>query len=727
MTMPAATAPAPRAPTRSPTVTPPSPGSPPDHPTPATGIARSLALSTALPGKPDGHDRPGGAGGELPSELGLPRPTDKSDGEGSTTAKLQLAAGRKLGTLELTGPLGRGGMGTVWEAVDTSLHRRVAVKFLTEAKDDARRRFLREARLAAGLSHPHIVTVHQVAEEAGVPYIVTELMEGGSLDQIVGGMGPMAPAAAAKLLLQAASALEHAHARRVVHRDIKPGNMLLTADGVLKVADFGLARSLGDASDLTTPGTVVGTPQYLAPELCTGGEPGPATDLYALGCTGWFLLTGKKPFAGGDAWQVMLKHVHEPLPDLTKLRPDVPAALVRIINRVCAKSPEERHRSAAELAADLDRYLAGGERSAGGTLHVDGAEIASREGGTSVLTIGGAADDAGRRAGGDAGGADVGGGEPPTVDLETDSPQAGSPLGPVGVGGTSGGGAAGGNGRTVVAAGAGTAMHGISPLSVESLGSGAGSRRPDPLVRLAATAAGAVAVAIGVWFCGAVFRAWQPDGVWVDGLHPFAKEHVGNGQVLAYLFWMGWLALAAGPIINTLHARHGAPGATLGVLAALDAALASSLLFWGPVAGLVLLVIAAVPGLILMAVQARDDNGFSVPGMTLLAGVGAVLTAVAVPGAPVPVMPWLGGVLDVNKAEWWQYITFAVVPALVTFLPALLGAVFQVSVLRDGRFAIGLGLCLTTGMYIWGPAGGVMLSMTALTAIGGLLTALDIT
>jgi serine/threonine-protein kinase len=286
----------------------------------------------------------------------------------------EVAIGTQLGAYRVETVLGRGGMGVVYRAVDTVLSRPVALKFLSAATADARDRFLREARLAAGLVHPNIVTVHHVGDHLGVPYIVTELMAGGSLDTLVRGRGRLPPHASAGLVLAAARGLAYAHDRGIIHRDIKPANLLLDEAGNVKVADFGLAKALDAArtADVKTgTGALVGTPQYLPPEQVTAGDPGsPAGDVYSLGCTLYFLLTGDHPYQAESIYQVLFQLVNAPIPDVRTKVPEVPESLNRVLKRATAKDRAERYRHAGELVADLEGFVrpaSSASRSVSGT------------------------------------------------------------------------------------------------------------------------------------------------------------------------------------------------------------------------------------------------------------------------------------------------------------------------------------------------------------------------
>ncbi|MEV5574820.1 serine/threonine-protein kinase [Spirillospora sp. NPDC052269] len=261
-------------------------------------------------------------------------------------------------------PLGRGGMGEVWRATDERLRRPVAVKLIrAEAGDDERTsaRLLREAETAGTLQHPGITVVHDVGEhraaDGRVLYLVMELLEGQDLRVVLDASpGGMPAPRAASLTAQVAEALAAAHARGVVHRDVKPANLFLLPGDRVKICDFGIAH-LADAAAtrLTVEGGSIGTPRYMAPEQFMGGEIGPRSDLYALGCVLYELLTGNPPFTGTGA-QLMYQHLHEPPPPLP---PNVPDGLARIVHELLAKDPSARPGSAANVAAQLGMYAAG--------------------------------------------------------------------------------------------------------------------------------------------------------------------------------------------------------------------------------------------------------------------------------------------------------------------------------------------------------------------------------
>jgi eukaryotic-like serine/threonine-protein kinase len=250
-------------------------------------------------------------------------------------------------TVEKT--LGRGGMATVELARDEQLGRRVAVKrlFASLAADDVfQTRFLREARMAAALSHPNLVAVYDVGEEDGLPYIVMEYVEGETLADLMARTGAIDPDRAVDLLLQICAGLEHAHAAGLVHRDIKPQNLLVGRNGVAKIADFGIARTL-QATKLTLTGTVLGTASYLAPEQAAGEPVTAAADIYSLGAVAYELLAGWPPYRVESIVDLATAQ-QKPPPPLD----GVPAALNAVIQRSLAADPEARP-SAAGFAREL--------------------------------------------------------------------------------------------------------------------------------------------------------------------------------------------------------------------------------------------------------------------------------------------------------------------------------------------------------------------------------------
>ena len=267
-------------------------------------------------------------------------------------------AGMTLGSrYTLTDRIAAGGMGDVWRATDSVLGRVVAVKVMraSTAEDPTfADRFRDEARHSAGMSHQNIATVYDYGEDDGVAYLVMELVDGEPLSQMI-ARGPMNPDQVRRIVGQAALALAAAHAAGVVHRDVKPANILITPDGRVKLTDFGIARAVDGASHTRT-GEVLGTPQYLSPEQALGKGATGASDLYALGIITQEMLTGRKPFDSGSAVATALAQVNDPPPPL----PDwVPSDLRRIVDQSLAKDPADRPTSAAAVAAALGMSVTG--------------------------------------------------------------------------------------------------------------------------------------------------------------------------------------------------------------------------------------------------------------------------------------------------------------------------------------------------------------------------------
>jgi serine/threonine protein kinase len=261
------------------------------------------------------------------------------------------------GRYELTERIAAGGMGEVWRATDTVLGRAVAVKVLRTDNPAAMvSRFRDEARHMAALSHAGVARIHDYGEDGTSAYIVMELVPGEPLSSVVGREGRLPVATALSYLAQTAEALAAAHAIGVVHRDVKPGNLLVLEDGTIKVTDFGIARAVGSTSN-TVVGQVIGTPQYMSPEQATGGTATPLSDVYALGAVGYELLVGHPPFTGDSPLAVTLAQVQQPPPDLPE---SIPAQVRSLIMRSLAKDPAERPPSAADFARearDLQGWL----------------------------------------------------------------------------------------------------------------------------------------------------------------------------------------------------------------------------------------------------------------------------------------------------------------------------------------------------------------------------------
>ena len=269
---------------------------------------------------------------------------------------------QSLGRYDLTAHIARGGMADVFEATDRMLDRRVAVKILHQQYADTDTfvaRFRKEALAAANLSHPNIVSIYDWGEDAGTYFIVMELVKGRSLRDVVKSEGNLLPRRAAEIATEVASAIEVAHRNRVIHRDIKPGNILLAADGTVKVTDFGVARAWDDSHELTKTGAVIGTATYFSPEQARGDPADERSDIYSLGVVLYEMLVGHPPFSGETPVSVAYQHVTAEVPPPARLNPDVPIELENIVMRSLEKDPARRYRSAADIRRDLLLFLQG--------------------------------------------------------------------------------------------------------------------------------------------------------------------------------------------------------------------------------------------------------------------------------------------------------------------------------------------------------------------------------
>jgi eukaryotic-like serine/threonine-protein kinase len=281
---------------------------------------------------------------------------------------------------ELAEPLGVGGMARVVVAHDRLLNRRVAVKLIRDelvGDEASRRRLLREARAAAALHHPNTVAVFDVGQDEQ-PFIVMELVEGETLADRLARQGPLGVDETLGIAVAVLDGLAAAHDRGLVHRDVKPSNILLPRAGGVKLADFGIAKELSGATDVTATGRVLGTPRYLSPEQAAGAAAGPASDLYALGAVLYECLAGRAPFEAESPLAVALAHQQQPAPPLADRVPGLPPALGAVIERALAKRPEDRHADARTMRAALLRAAGDGTAvlpsSAAGDEHDDAFE-----------------------------------------------------------------------------------------------------------------------------------------------------------------------------------------------------------------------------------------------------------------------------------------------------------------------------------------------------------------
>jgi eukaryotic-like serine/threonine-protein kinase len=288
------------------------------------------------------------------------------------------------GRYELEEVVGHGGMSSVYRAHDALLERYVALKFLHEQyneDDDFVERFKREARSVAQLQHPNIVTVIDRGEEEGRQYIVFEYIDGENLKELVVRKGRLDVADALDVATEIARALAFAHDHGLIHRDVKPQNVLLNGDGRAKVTDFGIARSLDVEHGVTQTGTVLGSSNYIAPEQASGQVVDVRTDIYSLGVVLYELLTGEVPFPGESFVAVAMKHVHEPPPNVLDVRGDVPLRVAAAVDRALEKDPEQRFPTMDAFAAELEACTAELDRGADGdsTMVIPAAQRLQRQ------------------------------------------------------------------------------------------------------------------------------------------------------------------------------------------------------------------------------------------------------------------------------------------------------------------------------------------------------------
>jgi eukaryotic-like serine/threonine-protein kinase len=255
--------------------------------------------------------------------------------------------------------VGSGGMSSVYRAFDPTLERQVAIKLMhrdISSDPDQLERFRREARAVAQLNHPHVVTVIDAGEDEGAPYIVFEYVEGETLKERIRRLGRLPVSEAVAYAIEIGRALDCAHAHKLVHRDVKPQNVLIDPDGRAKVTDFGIARSM-EAQGLTATGRVLGTTDYVSPEQALGHEVTEQSDIYSLGIVLYEMLTGEAPFKADTQVAVAMKHVREALPDVQRRRPEVSAALAAVVERATAKETQNRYATVAEMVHDLEEVL----------------------------------------------------------------------------------------------------------------------------------------------------------------------------------------------------------------------------------------------------------------------------------------------------------------------------------------------------------------------------------
>lgn len=278
---------------------------------------------------------------------------------GVTEEVVEILAGTQLGSYTVVRLLGTGGMAVVYEVENRLLERKAALKVMNRilsADEKATQRFRNEAKAAARIEHPNVVGIYDVGVWFGLSYIAMQLVDGMSAQDRL-NEGPLDWREATRIVLEASRGLAAAHARRVLHRDIKPANILLARDGTVKLTDFGLAKLCEQPAEegITRAGTILGTPEYMSPEQCRGGDLDGRTDLYQLGATYYALLTGKPPYHHQTQfWEIMRAHCHEPPPELEGF----PAACARVVRMTMQKNPSGRYAGVEELIADLEAALA---------------------------------------------------------------------------------------------------------------------------------------------------------------------------------------------------------------------------------------------------------------------------------------------------------------------------------------------------------------------------------
>ncbi len=304
-----------------------------------------------LPGAPPARVRCAKCGTAFSAKPSSPQPAADPDS----------LVGKRLGDYQVIALIAKGGMGAIYQAKQITLGRTVALKQLSRDLKDKQfvRRFMTEARAAAKLSHPNIVQVYDVGCERGVHYLTMEFVEGESVYAKLQRDGAFAPRRAVEIAIDVANALACARASNIVHRDIKPHNVLLSDNGQTKVTDFGLAKLIDDpATGATQEGLGLGTPHYMAPEQATNAKAADhRADIYSLGATLYHMLTGRPPFIGASAYQIVRQHETEQAIPPAEYNPDIPDSLCEVIAKMMAKSVDDRHQEPADAAQELKTVL----------------------------------------------------------------------------------------------------------------------------------------------------------------------------------------------------------------------------------------------------------------------------------------------------------------------------------------------------------------------------------
>src|SRR5262245_25573047 len=288
---------------------------------------------------------------------------------------MPLDSGAKLGVYEIRGQLGAGGMGMVYRAHDPRLGRDIALKILPDdvaRNPDSLARFEREARTVAALNHPHIVTIYSTEEAAALKFITMEMIDGRTLDQLIPPIG-ISLGQFFNVSIAIADALSAAHQKRITHRDLKPGNVMVTESGMVKVLDFGLARAGEDlapneqATLLTQAGTVLGTAPYMSPEQVEARAIDPRSDIFSLGIVMYEMVTGSRPFKGETSTSLMLSILKDHPRPISEIRSDAPEGIVQVIARCLEKNPKDRVQTAQEVLIELRAHRRAWESGTSGT------------------------------------------------------------------------------------------------------------------------------------------------------------------------------------------------------------------------------------------------------------------------------------------------------------------------------------------------------------------------
>ncbi|MEW6358765.1 MAG: protein kinase, partial [Planctomycetota bacterium] len=288
----------------------------------------------------------------------LTETSDKSSGKSSdkSSDNADPLIGKRLAHYLIVSKIGVGGMGAVYKAQNLRLNKTVALKIvaarLVKKDPSFLERFIREAQSAAQLEHPNVVTVHYVGNEGGHHFIEMQYIEGNTVARLFNEPDPITPLEATQITIEAAKGLAAAHKKGITHRDIKPENIMITREGDIKVADFGLA-GVGDESARTADGLIMGTPSYMSPEQCRGDKMDKRSDIYSLGATYFHMLTNNPPYRGNTSKETIQLQINEPIPSVKELKPDLPVEVERVVTKMLAKDPAERYQTCDELLMDL--------------------------------------------------------------------------------------------------------------------------------------------------------------------------------------------------------------------------------------------------------------------------------------------------------------------------------------------------------------------------------------